>query len=86
MRLIWSEPALDDLEAIAARAPRAAAHVFESVVWLAEQIFPRAFRRVEGRPKDHVQVVAPYTVVYRIDGEDLTVLRIFDGRRLLKRP
>lgn len=81
MRLNWSERALADLEVIAGRAPRGAAHVYESVVWLSSQPFPGLFRRAQGRPHDHVQVINPYVVLYRIDGPTLTVLRVLDGRR-----
>lgn len=81
MRIGWSERALGDLEELVERAPRAARHVYESVVWLVAQPFPRMYRRIEGRRNDHALVVSPYVVLYRVDGDTLTVLRILDGRR-----
>lgn len=83
MRLVWSERALGDLEGIAARAPRAAGHVFDNVAWLVASPLPGMFRRVEDSPVEHVLVVAPHVVVYRVDGDALTVLRVLDGRREL---
>jgi len=81
VRLSWSEHALGDLEGIAERAPRAARHVFDDVVWLVSNPFPGMYRRVQGRSKDHILVVSPYVVIYRVDGDNLTVLRVLDSRR-----
>jgi len=39
------------------------------------------YRRVRGRPRDHVLSVSPYVVLYRVDGDTLIVLRVLDGRR-----
>lgn len=81
MRLTWDRPALDDLERVAERTPRGAADVHESVLRLLRSPFPGMFRRVHGRPRDHVLVVNPYAVLYRVDGDALIVLRVLDGRR-----
>jgi len=39
------------------------------------------YRHVEGRPNEHVLPVPPHAVFYAIEGNNLTVLRIVDGRR-----
>lgn len=51
------------------------------VEWLVASPFPGMFRRVTGRPRDHVLVVSPHIVIYRVDGDVLIVLRVIDGRR-----
>ena len=81
MRLVWTDEALDDLEAIAERAPRAAEHVLDAVEWLVEVPFPAMFRRLSERPEEHVLSVAPYVVFYRIAGDELEVLAREDSRR-----
>ena len=81
MKLLWSDESLSDLEGIAERAPRAAVHVYEAIRWLARQPFPHAFRRIEGRPGEHVLSVAPYVVFYAVDDNTIVVLTIEDSRR-----
>ena len=81
MRLRWDDRALDELRAARDRAPRQAQAVVTEVEWLAASPFPGMFRRVGGRTRDHVLVVAPYVVLYRVDGDALIVLRVLDGRR-----
>jgi plasmid stabilization system protein ParE len=81
VRLAWDERALDDIEHVAERAARGAADVHESILRLLRSPFPGMFRRVQGRPRDHVLVVNPYVVLYRVEGDSLIVLRVLDGRR-----
>ena len=81
MRVLWEEQALADLEEIADRAPRAAAHVYERVRWLADAAFPHAFRRLADDRDEHVLSVRPYIVLYAVEGDELIVLGIDDARR-----
>ena len=81
MSLRWEDRAVDDLEEIARRAPRAAAHVYEAVAWLASQPFPRAFRHLPGSVDEHILTVAPYVVIYRVVGDSVVVRAIADVRR-----
>ncbi len=39
------------------------------------------YRRVEGRPGEHVLPVSPHAVVYVIEGDTLIILRLMDSRR-----
>ena len=81
MTLRWTDRAVDDLEDIADRAPRAAAHVYEAIVWLGRMPFPKAFRQYEDSGTERILSVAPYIVVYRVVDEDIVVLRVADARR-----
>ena len=66
-------------------APMGAADVHEAVLRLLESPFPGMYRRVEGRPEEHVLSVRPYVVFYRVDGDSLTVLSVEDVRRRRER-
>ena len=81
MRLRWEDRALDELRVARDRTPRQAQAIVIEVEWLAASLFPGMFRRVRGRSRDHVLVVAPYVLLYRVDAEALVVLRVLDGRR-----
>jgi hypothetical protein len=81
VRVLWEDRALADLEAIADRAPRAAAHLYEAVRWLSRQRFPAAFRRLAVDRPEYVLSVPPYIVIYRVDGDDLSVLALEDARQ-----
>jgi hypothetical protein len=39
------------------------------------------YRRVEGRPGEHVLPLPPHAVFYVVEGGTLTVLRVTDSRR-----
>ena len=81
MRVLWEDRALVDLEAIAERAPRSAAHLYEAVRWLSGLRFLGPFRRLATDRPEHVLLVPPYIVIYRIDGDELIVLALEDARR-----
>lgn len=83
MRLMWADRALSDLHAVHDRAPRQAQAVVTEVEWLVASPFPGMFRRITGRPRDHVLVVSPHIVIYRVDGDTLVLLRVIDGRRYI---
>jgi toxin ParE1/3/4 len=88
MKLVWIPPALDDLEQlrayIATDAPAAgemiAARVVRAVLTLAD--FPQRGRpgRVRGT-RELVVPSTPYVVAYRVEADDVEVLRIVHGAR-----
>jgi toxin ParE1/3/4 len=88
MKLVWIPPALDDLEqlraCIATDAPAAgemiAARVVRAVLTLAD--FPQRGRpgRVRGT-RELVVPSTPYVVAYRVEADDVEVLRIVHGAR-----
>ncbi len=92
-RLIWTEPALSDLEAIAdyialdnpAAARRLVRRVFESVERL--ERFPSSGKRPPEMPRTSYRemVVTPCRVFYRIEGDDVFVLYVLRAERLLRR-
>jgi hypothetical protein len=51
------------------------------VRWLSRQRFPAAFRRLAIDRPEHVLSVPPYIVIYRVDGDDLSVLALEDARQ-----
>ena len=86
MRLVWSDQrALRQLAAIADFAPAQAARIVGAVEWLAHECpFPTMFLTLGWRREVHVWPV-PHThhvVMYRVDGDVLTVLAVRDGRRI----
>jgi plasmid stabilization system protein ParE len=81
VRIRWEDGAVDDLAEIARRAPRAAAHVYEAIVWLGSIPFPSAFRQFGEKVDERAYTVPPYVVVYRVVGDDIVIDAIFDARR-----
>lgn len=92
-RLIWTEPALADLEAIAdyialdnpAAASRLIQRVFEGVERL--EHFPSSGKRPPEVPRTAYReiVVTPCRVFYRIEGDDVLLLYVMRAERLLRR-
>ncbi len=92
-RLIWTEPALADLEAIAdyialdnpAGACRLVQKVFESVERLGR--FPSSGKRPPEMPRSLYReiVVNPCRVFYRCEGDSVFLLHIMRAERLLRR-
>ena len=92
-RLIWTEPALSDLEAVAdyialdnpAAARRCVAKVFESVERLGR--FPNSGRRPPELPRSAYReiVIAPCRVFYRVEGDAVLLLHVMRSERLLRR-
>ena len=92
-RLIWTEPALADLDAIAdyialdnpAAASRLIRRVFESVERLSR--FPSSGKRPPEMPRTSYRemVVTPCRVFYRVEGEDVFLLYVMRAERLLRR-
>jgi plasmid stabilization system protein ParE len=90
--LIWSAPALDDLDEIAARIaqdrPAAAAAFVDRVLASVERLrrFPASGRRMPELPRSHYRevVVAPCRIVYRRDGARVLIVHVFRGERALR--
>jgi toxin ParE1/3/4 len=92
-RLIWTEPALADLEAIAdyialdnpTAARRLVGRVFESVERLAR--FPNSGKRPPELPRSPYReiVVTPCRVLYRVEDDAVFLLYVMRAERLLRR-
>ena len=92
-RLIWTAPALADLEAIAdyvaldnpAAACRLVRRVFESVERL--ERFPSSGKRPPEMPRSPYReiVVTPCRVFYRCEGDAVFLLYVVRAERLLRR-
>jgi len=98
-RLIWSEPALADLETIAdyiaLDKPDAAARIVQQVFARVERLiqFPKSGGRVPELPDLPYRqlVVPPYRIFYRMEGRDILIVFImrgeqrFRGKHLIER-
>lgn len=92
-RLIWTEPALADLDAIAdyialdnpTAARRLVGLVFESVERLDR--FPNSGKRPPELPRSPYReiVVTPCRVVYRVEDDAVFLLHVMRAERLLRR-
>jgi toxin ParE1/3/4 len=92
-RLIWTEPALADLEAIAdyialdnpTAARRLVSRVFESVERL--ERFPNSGKRPPELPRSPYRevVVTPCRVFYRLEDDAVFLLYVMRAERLLRR-
>lgn len=92
-RLIWTEPALADLEAIAdyialdnpVAACRRVQRVFESVERL--ERFPNSGKRPPELPRSPYReiVITPCRVFYRVEGDAIFLLHVMRAERLLRR-
>ena len=91
--LIWSDPALDDLDEIAAHIaldkPAAAAALVERVLTAVERVRaqPSSGRSVAELPKRQYLevVVAPCRIVYRREGAAVLIVHVFRGERQLRK-
>jgi plasmid stabilization system protein ParE len=91
--LIWSAPALDDLDEIAAhiaadKPPAAAAfvaRVLEAVERLREH--PESGRRVPElrRARYREVIVAPCRIIYRVERGRVLIVHVFRGQRRLRK-
>jgi toxin ParE1/3/4 len=92
-RLIWTEPALADLEAIADYIaldnPAAACRLVRRVVESVERLerFPSSGKRPPELPLTSYREIAvtPCRVVYRVEGDDVFLLYVMRAERLLRR-
>ncbi len=92
MRLVWTERAVQDLEAIefyiAHNNPTAAIAMTDELIARAEALpeHPRKGRVVPevANPDIRELLVGNYRLVYRIHGKTIEVLQVFEGHRLLR--
>jgi toxin ParE1/3/4 len=91
-RLIWTEPALSDLDAvadyIALDNPAAAANFVERVFKSVERLeqFPHSGKCPSELPESPYRevVVSPCRVFYRIEGDAVFLLHVMRSERLLR--
>ncbi|MBA2542068.1 MAG: type II toxin-antitoxin system RelE/ParE family toxin [Deltaproteobacteria bacterium] len=91
--MIWTEPALDDLDEIAAFIalddPQAATAFVQKVLGAVErlQLHPQSGRKVPELHGTNYRelIVAPCRIVYRVDGSDIYLVYVFRGERQLRR-
>ena len=91
-RLIWTEPALRDLEAvadyIALDNPAAARRFVEKVFGSVERLeqFPNSGKRLPELPRTPYRemVVAPCRIFYRVEDESVFLLHVMRAERLLR--
>jgi len=91
-RLIWTEPAIRDLDAVAdyialdnpVAASRLVERVFENVERL--ERFPRSGKRIPELPRSPYRevVVSPCRVIYRAEGDAVYLLHVMRCERLLR--
>lgn len=92
MRVIWTEQAFARLAAIedfvAQRDAGAAERLVARIVARGERLaqFPRAGRRLRDWPEEDLRevLVGAFRVVYRLGDEQLAILTVFEGHRLLR--
>ena len=92
-RLIWTEPALSDIEAVADHIaldnPAAARCFVERVFAKVERLerFPNSGKRPSELPRSPYRevVVAPCRVFYRVEGDAVFLLHVMRAERLLRR-
>lgn len=87
-KIIWSAPAIDDLEVIQKyifpRNPQAAQgmvrRIFEAVLILESMPYTGRHGRISGT-RELVIPKTPYIVPYRVSNERLEIIRVYDARR-----
>ena len=83
MKVIWTEPALIELEAIydflAPVNPAAARRVVEEILLAADSLslFPHRGRKGRLAYTRELVIVRPYRIIYRIVGDEVLILRIW---------
>ena len=84
MRLVWEEPALDDLARAAEWSVRQARRVVEEMERMSLSGF--SLGKTTGRIGVRYWPVPPLGVFYAVSGDELRVLQVVDVRRMLRRP
>jgi toxin ParE1/3/4 len=85
-RIVWTDEAVSQLEAIVAYVgavnPAAAERLGRRLVALADslEIYPNRGREV-GQGRQDISVVWPYIMRYRVEGDTVLILRIRHGAR-----
>lgn len=94
MKLVWTERAVEDLEAIETHVawddPIAAIALIDRLIERAEALSdqPRLGRVVPeaANPDIRELITGNYRLVYRLQGETIEVLQVFEGHRLYREP
>jgi len=89
MNLIWTDRAINDLRLnisyIEKRSPQNALKVLKTLTGLADSllVFPYAYPVEPVYNKDNVRFIAKwnYKIVYRIDKDEIKILRVFNTRQ-----
>jgi toxin ParE1/3/4 len=88
MKIVWSQPAIADLEAIhdfiERDAPGRAARFVERLITSTEPLleFPRMGRVVpEGDGRQREITVGPYRIIYRVEAGEIFVVTVVHGSR-----
>ena len=89
MRIVWTEPAVEDLASIKQHIERDSefygARVVEGVIERAEQLttFPRSGRVVPAAGRDDVREVYchSYRIIYRLEPARVLILAVIHGSR-----
>lgn len=92
-RLIWTEPALADLEAvadyIALNNPEAACRIVQQVFASIERLerYPHSGKRPAELPRSPYRevIVGPCRVFYRVEGDTVFLLHVMRTERLLQK-
>jgi toxin ParE1/3/4 len=86
-RVIWTDPALDDLDSIRAYIgqfnPIAAQRMAQRILTATDKViglFPHAGRSIGGS-RYEFPIVWPYALRYRIENDDVIILRVRHGTR-----
>lgn len=91
-RLIWTEPALNDLDAIAEYIaldnPQAASRLVQKVFDRVERLeaYPNSGKRPPELTKTNYReiIVAPCRIIYRVAKDDVYILYVMRSERLLR--
>ncbi len=92
MHIIWTEPALNDIERaydyLVDFNPRAATHVAQGLRAAGDSLehFPDRGRRVPGTTMRELVTSHPYIIRYRIVGDTVVILRVRHTSRRPMRP
>lgn len=85
--MIWAPAALRDIDLIytyiVAFNPGAAAHLAERLLATGESLgqFPERGRPIGGSRRE-LLIVWPYIIRYRIDGDEVRIMRVRHGQRM----
>jgi toxin ParE1/3/4 len=88
-KVVWAEPALADLDDIAAwiavDSPQAAADLVSRVMDATDRLqsFPRSGRRLPELPIERYRelIVPPLRVIYRAEGKQVLIVHVVRGER-----
>ena len=92
MRVLWTEAALDAIEQayeyLYKFNPRAAMHVAETIRAEGDSLvnFPHRGRPVQGTTMRELVTSYPYVIRYRVEGDEVVILRVRHTSRRPRNP